>query len=377
MTTRLTARQLNRATLERQMLLQRVYREVPDAIAQLVGLQAQEPASPYLTLWNRLSGFDPAALDRAFADRSVVKATLMRLTLHAVNHHDYAPFYAAMNRRVRGSRVGDARFTVSGLTGEEADALFPVLHQFAGKQARTGPEFEAHLAEQLNGLREGLWWALKSYAPLHYAPTGGPWSFKGRLSFRTADRAWEKVTTEQGIRVLAERYLRAFGPASIADFAQFTLHTRATAGAAFAALDTVQRPGPDGVQLFDLPDCTVPDDDITAPARLLPMWDSTLLAYSERARIIPPAYRPQVIRRNGNVLATILIDGLVAGVWRLLDGRVEVTAFHRLPESDWAELAVESDALLRFLGDRDPKLYSAYHHWWAKGFDSEEIRLLP
>lgn len=374
---RVTARQLNRATLERQMLLQRVYREVPDAIQQLVALQAQEPASPYFALWNRLSGFDPAKLDQAFADRSVVKATLMRMTLHAVHHQDYPPFYAAMQRRVRSGRVGDPRFTVGGLTGEEADALFPALRKYAGKQDRTGVAMEAHVTEQLGGEHQGVWWALKTYAPLHYAPTGGPWSFKGRSSFRAADRAWEKITAEQGAKVLAERYLAAFGPATVADFAQFTLLKQATARTALEQAGPVRLEGPDGLKLYDVPHCEVPDGDLPAPARLLPMWDSVLLAYRERDRIIPPEYRPVVIRRNGNVLPTILVDGQVAGVWRLVGENVEISAFRKLPREAWKELAVESAGLISFLGERDPKLYSIYHHWWAKGIEAAEVRTLP
>ncbi len=371
---RVTARQLNRATLERQMLLQRVYREVPDAIQQLVALQAQEPASPYLALWNRLSGFDPAQLDQAFADRSVVKATLMRMTLHAVHHQDYPPFYAAMQRRIRSGRVGDPRFTVGGLTGEEADELFPALRKYAGKQARTGVAMEAHVAEQLGGTREGVWWALKTYAPLHYAPTGGPWSFKGRSSFRAADRAWEKVTAEHGTKLLAQRYLAAFGPATVADFAQFTLLKQATARTAMEQAGPVRLEGPDGLKLYDVPHLGVPDGDLPAPTRLLPMWDSTLLAYRERDRIIPPEYRPIVIKRNGNVLPTILVDGHVAGVWRVVGETVEISAFQKLPRGAWSDLAVESAGLMRFLTDRDPKLYGIYHHWWAKGIEAAEVR---
>ncbi|MBT0770745.1 AlkZ family DNA glycosylase [Kineosporia sp. J2-2] len=373
----LTARQLNRATLERQMLLRRVYREVPDAVRELAALQAQEAASPYLALWNRISGFDPAALDRAFADRAVVKATLMRMTLHAVHHQDYAAFYAAMRARLRSGRVGDDRFTVGGLTGDQADALIPALRSFAGKQQRTGVEIEAHVAQQLGGPRQGVWWALKTYAPLHHAPTGGPWGFRGRLAFRAADRAWERVTREQGAQLLAQRYLAAFGPAGVADFAQFTLLTQGVARAAMESVGTVRYRGPGGRELFDVPGKTVPPEDTPAPARLLPMWDSTLLAYRERDRIVPPQYRPVVIRRNGNVLPTILVDGQVAGVWRVLGDAVEVSAFHRLPASAWAELSTESAALLDFLGERDPRVYGAYHHWWVKGIDAAELRTLP
>jgi hypothetical protein len=109
---------------------------------------------------------------------------------------------------------------------------------------------------------------------------------------------------------------------------------------------------------------------------LLPMWDSVLLAYADRSRVIPPAYRPLVIRRNGDVLPTLLVDGYVAGVWRPVDGRIEVTAFHRLDDETWDVLAVEAAALVTLLDERDPVVYRRYARWWRE-LPSEQVRLLP
>jgi hypothetical protein len=128
---RLTARQLNRATLARQLLLRREALDVVGAVRRVVAMQAQEPASPYVALWNRLAGFEPAELDRAFADQSVVKTTLMRITLHAVHSDDYPAFRSAMTRTLRAARLHDSRFTRTGLTNADADALLPEVLAFA------------------------------------------------------------------------------------------------------------------------------------------------------------------------------------------------------------------------------------------------------
>jgi Winged helix DNA-binding domain len=106
------------------------------------------------------------------------------------------------------------------------------------------------------------------------------------------------------------------------------------------------------------------------------MWDSILLAYFDRGRVIPPSYRRLVTRQNGDVLPTLLVDGYVAGVWRPVSGGIEATAFHRLSDQAWTGLAAEAGALLAFLADRDPGVYRRYGHWWAK-LPSAEVRLLP
>jgi len=135
----ITARELNRATLARQLLLERASVSVTDAVRRVVALQAQQPASPYLALWNRLADFDPATLDDAFASHRVVRAQLMRVTMHAVHAEDYQVFREAMDPTLRASRLGDPRFRASGLTVEDALDLMGGLLDFADTP-RTGPE---------------------------------------------------------------------------------------------------------------------------------------------------------------------------------------------------------------------------------------------
>ena len=105
------------------------------------------------------------------------------------------------------------------------------------------------------------------------------------------------------------------------------------------------------------------------------MWDSILLAYFDRSRVIPPAYRRLVLRQNGDVLPALLVDGYVAGVWRAVEGGIEAMAFDRLSDEAWAGLAAEAAALTRFLAQRESIVYGRYAHWWAK-LPSAEVRLL-
>jgi Winged helix DNA-binding domain len=376
----LTHRRLNRATLGRQLLLHRESLEVVEAVRRVVGLQAQAPESPYLALWNRLAGFDPAALDAAFTEYAVVKATLVRIALHVVHAGDYPAFHDAMVPYLRAPRLGDTRFTRSGVSIAEADALVPHLLEFATRP-RTAAEIEGLLDTRLGGHKPGVWWALRTYAPLLHAPDGGPWSF-GSRSFvaAAAQLPAEHIPPErrdESVRWLVRRCLEGFGPASVPDIAQFTLLKRSVVRDALRAPGdgVVELPGPDGTELFDVPGAPLPEEDTPAPPRLLPMWDNILLAYFDRSRVIPPAYRRLVLRQNGDVLPTLLVDGYVAGVWRVVEGGIEAMAFDSLPDEAWAGLAAEAAALTRFLAEREPIVYSRYAHWWAK-LPSAEVRLL-
>ncbi|MFI6480874.1 winged helix DNA-binding domain-containing protein [Nonomuraea sp. NPDC050663] len=369
----LTMRRLNRATLARQLLLSREPLPVPEAVRRVGALQAQEAASPYLALWNRLAGFDPADLDAAFAAREVVKATLMRITLHAVYADDYPALHNAMVPSLRGSRLYDRRYTGAGLTVADADALLPHLLGFAATP-RAKAEMEELIRERLGIAQPRLWWALRTFAPLHHIPTGGPWSFGPRGSYAaTRLPILPDESRQESVRRLVRRYLQAFGPASVLDVAQFSLLGRAVVREAVAGLDTLEGPG--GAVLYDVPGGLLPGEEVEAPARLLPMWDSVLLAYSDRSRVIPPDLRRLVIRQNGDVLPTLLVDGYVAGVWRPVEGGIEATAFRPIGDRGWAELEMEARALVAFLWGRDPAVYRRYSHWWGK-LPEGEVRVL-
>lgn len=362
----LTSRQLNRATLARQLLLERRPAGVVEGVRKVVALQAQEPASPYIALWNRLAGFDPAHLDEAFAKRKIVKASLMRITLHAVATDEYPQFHAAMLRVLRSSRLSDRRYTSTGLTVEDADAALQRVVRYTS-EPRSKDEILAMLSDG-SPVEPRLWWALRTYAPLIHVPTGGPWSFGRSQAFATAPTTSARPGERTALQHLIWRYLEGFGPATAQDFGQFTLQRQAEIGPALEAMAdrlTILE-GPDGETLFDVPGGLIPAADAPAPARLLGMWDSILLAYRDRSRIIPDDYRAHVIRRNGDVLPTVLIDGYVSGVWRPTDSGIEVQAFHALSDSDWRDLAQEAGPLRKLVTSRDPRTYQRYARWWDK-----------
>ena len=375
----LTPRRLNRATLARQMLLRREPVPVVDAVRRIVAVQAQEPPSPYVALWNRVAGFDPADLDAAFAARAVVKATLMRATLHAVAGDDYPAFHAAMLPALRASRLGGRRFLATGLTAADADALAADLLAFAARP-RTNAEVRARLADRLGEEpAQGAWWALRRILPLVHAPTGGPWSFRPRAAYVAAPPA--EPTDGDPLHHLIRRYLAGFGPAGAEDIARFAQHKRSTVRAALAAMAAtlVTHEGPDGAALVDVPGAPLPAEDTPAPPRLMAMWDSTLLAYADRGRLVPPEYGPLIVRRNGDVLPTLLIDGRVGGVWRPAAdpagaGGIEALAFHPLADDAWAGLAAEAEGLSALLAARGPA-YGRYSFWWPQ-LPRAETRIL-
>jgi hypothetical protein len=370
----LTERGLNRATLARQLLLAREPLGVVEGTRRIVAIQGQQAASPYIALWNRLDGFDPEELDAAFAGRELVKATLMRFTLHVVHPSDHPAMHKAMQPQLR-SRLGDARYTETGLTRELAEAVVEDALEFVA-EPRSNAEVEAWLQQRIETDPKRMWWALRTFMPVLHAPTGGPWAFGYRPSYMsstTPHTPLDKAASDIALQSLVRRYLEGFGPASVADIGQFGLIQRGRVKLAIEALgDKVEKlEGPDGKALYDVPGGLRPDEGTPAPSRLLPMWDSMLLAYADRSRVIPPEYRKLVIRMNGDTLPTLLVDGYVAGVWRTVDDGIEATAFHKLPAKVWRELGVEARALTKFLAKRDPHPYSRYHHWWPKLPDYE------
>ncbi|MEU9734570.1 winged helix DNA-binding domain-containing protein [Streptomyces sp. NPDC048002] len=374
---KISVRELNRATLGRQLLLRREPLEAAEAVRRLPALQAQQPASPYLALWNRIAGFAPADLDAAFADGTLLKATLLRITLHAVHRDDYPLLREAMRPTLHASRLG-SRFAAAGLTPADAGELEPGLLEFA-EQPRSNGELTAWLGARVGAERQdGAWWGMRSYAPLVHAVTGPPWSFGTSPAYRAGPGDRYPGGPEEALRALVPRYLAAFGPASVADMAQFATVQRGRVRTAVRALaDSLEElTGPDGTVLYDLPGAPRPSEDTPAPPRLMAMWDSVLLAHADRGRVIPPEYRAPVTRVNGDVLPTLLVDGRVAGVWRPVEGGIEATAFHPLSAADWEGLAAEAESLTALLADREPGVYGRYGHWWKK-LTGAEVRVLP
>jgi hypothetical protein len=371
----LTAAQLSRATLARQLLLERTSLEPTVAIEHLVALQAQEPASPHLALWARLKDFQATDLNAALHDRRVVKGTLFRVTLHIVGAADYLRFWPAVEASLRKWRAPMLRQLG---VGPENEAIRRKAADFAA-EPRLGTELRDHLPALTGGVgpagQTDSWWAIRPLMPFLMAPGEPPWSFGRRRRF-VAAQAWlgaELADPADGLRYLVRRYLAGFGPAGIDDIHQFTKVPRTALG---EILDPV--PGDlatfrdkDGRRLYDLPEGPRPPGDTPAPVRLLPMWDSLFLAYADRGRVMPEAFRREVIRKNGDFMPTFMVGGRAAGLWRadLVAGRSKVTwlPFEPLKPAVEDELAAEAARLEGFIEPLEPAVYSRYANTWLKG----------
>lgn len=374
----ITEQELNRATLARQMLVQREPLDVAEALRRILAVQAQTPASPYIALWNRIIDFDSADLDAELASGAVVKSNAVRLTLHVSRVKDHRMLREATEPSLRAAKLG-SKFKAAGYTVADAAVLVPKLLEFVA-EPRTGAECESWLKRELGEpVNPGVWWGLRQYAPMLHMPTGGPWSFNDRPTYvapASVPTLLDQEVADTALQAMILRYLAAFGPATIADVAQFGLVKRSRVKEAMAALDERLEglQGPGGT-FYDVPDGLRPPADRPAPPRLMAMWDNTLLAYNDRSRVIPPHLRSLVTRNNGDVLPTLLVDGYVAGVWRHVDGRIEARAFESVSDADWDALAIEAGMLASLLDRRDAGVYSRYGHWWDR-LPHGEIRTL-
>jgi hypothetical protein len=369
----LTTRELGRATLARQGLLERVSLDPVAAIERFGPLQAQEPASPFIALWSRLAGFEAAHLREAIADRAIVKAVSLRGTLHLLSAADYLAIEGAIRPMLRAWR---ARDQYRDADVDDIDAVEEAALDFADR-----PRTNREMAEFLGALDgvggrtgEDVWWRVRRHAPFVIAPTDGePWSFGRRVSV-VAARSWlsgaafadERTASEHLVR----RYLGAFGPASLADMHAWSRIAIGRLRPVAERLDGVMRlPDEAGKELFDLAGAPRPDASVEAPPRLLPMWDSALLAHADRSRILPPDLRRSVIATNGDVMPTVTVDGRVAGLWwaEPLDAtgqepptRIALERAGSAARTDERSLAAEAKALAGFVGPLEPAVYARF-----------------
>ena len=345
----LTRRQLNRATLARQMLLAREPVSVPDAVARLAGQQAQEAKPPFLGLCTRLSSFAPADLAGALHRREVVRGMLMRGTLHLVTAADYLAFRPALQPvmeqavRVLGARA----------KGLELEPVLAAARELFAQRPRTFGELRTLLAAAFPAVDErALGYTVRTHLPLVMVPTDDRWAFPANSQFTLAQE-WlgQPVPAVGDPRALALGYLAAFGPASAAD-----LQAWSGLRAVQEALDGLRpqlRTFRDerGRELFDLPEAPRPADDVPAPPRFLPEFDNVLLAHSDRSRIVADSDRARVVTKNLRVRATLLWDGFVRGTWELKRkgkaATLVVSPFEALPAGAVAECEGEAEALLR------------------------------
>jgi len=352
-------RALNRALLERQLLLRRVRRPAAEVVEHLVGMQAQEPRDPYVGLWTRLEDFDPGELGGLVTDRQVVRSPLMRTTIHLVSARDcltLAPLLHPVRERNfwTGSPFGRQ------VKGVDVDAVLAAGRALLDEQPRTNAQLRAFMAERWPDWDPtSLAYAVHHLVPVVQIPPRGVWGQKGLPTWATTER-WLGRPVEQAPSIdrVVLRYLAAFGPASTMDVQAWSGLTRLR--------EVTDRLRPSlrsfrneaGKELFDLPDAPRPDPGTPAPVRFLPQFDNVALSHADRSHIAGDA----AARWPADDLhwSAILVDGFGAGAWRLArDGRaatLTVRLFDRLPAQDEAEVAEEAERLLAFLApDAEPR----------------------
>ena len=336
----LSRRDLNRTLLARQLLLERAKLPIPEAVEQIAGLQTQYAPSGYVGLWTRLAGFEREALTRALEDRSVVQATLMRVTIHIVSAREFWR-YAAGVRQARRTAV----LRASGLARNEEAMVDAADRMRVALQA--GPK----TVKELGPLASGFVGTLGLWVDLVRVPPSGTWERRraDRLGLAHDWIAAEDVSEAEGLAHLVRAYLRGFGPASWRDIASWAGISVTDAKRGGAALDLARYRDEEGRELVDLAGAAIADRDVPAPVRFLPHWDANLLVHARRTGLLPEAFRPRVFSiRNPFSVGAYLVDGVVAGAWSVRDGRIELDPFEPLNAKDRRAVEAEREALEAF-----------------------------
>ena len=374
---RLDARRLNRATLDRQLLLRRAARPARDAIEHLGGLQAQAPLAPYVGLWTRLTGFGHEELKDLLSERAVVRAHLMRNTVHLVSAADFVrfrPLFQAVTERalagnfgprLRGVDLAELRAAAAALLAERPLTRPQIAAELSARWPGHDPAALAYAATHLLQLVQvpprGIWgqtgpaaWFLASAWLEGAAPHPAP----GPAQYPTPSPHHQESTTVDDPPVLPPvddlvlRYLAAYGPATVRDIQAWSglSRLREVTDRLGARLRTFT--GPDGAELYDLPDTPRPGGDVPAPPRFLPEYDNLLLSFADRSRVIPDNRRVPLPPGHGATAGTLLVDGRWHADWAITRGRdravLEVRLFGPLGLAGQDAVAAEGRRLLEF-----------------------------
>ncbi|WP_128379993.1 winged helix DNA-binding domain-containing protein [Streptomyces cavernae] len=344
----LRARELNRATLDRQLLLRRSDLSAKDAVAHLLGLQAQNVKPPYYALAARLDGFVPEDLSRLMADREVVRIVTLRSTIHTHTADDCL----TLRPLVQAARDRELSTFRKGLAGVDLDRLAAVARELVEAEPRTMKQLrEALLVEWPNADPQALAIAARCKLPLVQVTPRGLWGRSGQVELTTAEhwlgRPAEPVPAPDATVL---RYLAAFGPASVKDMQIWSGLTRLRPAFERLRPQLVTFHDENGVELFDLPDAPRPAADTPAPPRFLPEFDNLLLSHADRSRVVPTEYKGRSWSGN-QAYRTFLVDGFLAGVWQVEGGVLTLEPFGVLTRAQRGELADEGERLLRIMAD--------------------------
>ena len=348
----LDARSLNRATLARQLLLDRAALPVHDAVAHLGGLQAQEPQEPFTGLWSRLRDFDPAALSDLLAGRRVVRTHLMRRTVHLLTAEDVLAWRARFDAMLRQRVLGTYRRELEGVDLDELAAAGRAV--LADGEPRSMGELARAVADRWPscGPRPLCEMLIAALIPVVQLPPRGLWRAKGGVRnvplASWLGREIDPLDPADGVgRELVKRYLAAFGPASSADLRAWCGLAGLPAAVKAVREELVAFRDERGRELLDLPDAPRPDPEMPAPVRFLPAFDNAILGYDDRTRIIDDAHRGLSVAGE----RVVLVDGRVSATWTVEAEEVVVRPVRRLTRPERAAVTEEGAQLAAFLTD--------------------------
>jgi Winged helix DNA-binding domain len=340
----LSERELNRAILARQLLLDRAHLPLPRAVERIGGLQTQYAPSGYIGLWSRVEGFRRDRLTRALERRLVVQATLMRSTIHMVSRADHHPFAVGVRRARR-------EWWLRATRHRETERTMAARAKTLRRMLAEGPLRRAEIMKRIGG-DTTTWNGLGLWIDLVRVPPSGTW-VQRRADLYAAAEDWlgpSEATPEEGTELLVRRYLAAFGPASRGDVASWSGLPLAALTPVIDRLALRHFVDERGGALLDVPRAPLPDPDTPAPVRFLPTWDATLLVHARRTQILPEQYRPLVFNtKTPHSVPAFLVDGRVAGSWRYENGNVRTKAFAPLAPAVRREVAEEAERLAAFM----------------------------
>jgi len=344
----LSLRALNRATLDRQLLLRRHPLPARQAVRQLAGLQAQAPLAPYVGLLSRLSAFTTADLsDLLYPERIVVRAPIMRATVHLVDAADFVEFRPLFDSLMAaGLRANYGR----NLTGVDLGALAAQATELLARHPLTRAQLAKALADRWpDGDPMSLAYAVTYLVPVVQVPPRGIWGKSAQATWTTAE-SWLATSLSPAkpaaVERLIRRYLAAFGPATVADIQTWSGLTRLRDVTDRLELRALR--GPDGAELLDLPGFELPDEDVPAPPRFLPEYDNLLLSHADRRRVIPHDRQVPLWPGNGATQGTLLIDGAWNATWKLTPDALLISTFRPLTAQERSAVAEEALGLLAF-----------------------------
>lgn len=354
----LNLRELNRATLARQVLLKRENLSVPAAIERLAGMQAQLASAPFVGLWTRLKDFKREDLAAAIETRTVVKATMMRATLHLCSAEDFLRFRSTLQPVLSGAIEAIAKQRGSDF---DQGKLLTQARKFISEKPRTFAEISEWVSGLLPDQDVGvLRYTIRTHLPMVQVPISGGWSYSSKPEFTLAE-SWigRKISApgnpQDDLKELARRYLAAFGPASVNDMQTWSGFKLPLLKEVFETLRPELQTYRDENkrELFDLAGTSLPGEDVLAPIRFLPEFDNLLLSHNKRHRIVADEHRSRVYLPALRVAATFLVDGFVSGAWKVektkITAKLLIEPFVKLAKQDRTTLAEEGEQLIRFV----------------------------